>query len=223
MITRDINIVPDEVPDYVAAGANCALSQVSFGLDKAGLKTGEYLLIQGAGGLGLNASAVAKEKGAVVIVVDAVEDRLHTAKNFGADYVINIKEVPKLEDRIKMVNEITGGEGVDVALEVAGVPQAFAEGPQYIRLGGRYIEIGNISPVKSVEFFPGSITRKAITVYGVIRYDPWYLYNSLKFLERNCKKYPYEGFTDKEYSLDEVQEALERSEARLVTRAVIVP
>lgn len=215
--------VPDNVPDSVAAGANCALSQVYFGIEKANLTAGEYFLIQGAGGLGLNAAAIANEKGAKVIVIDSVEERLHLAKGFGAQYTININEYKTLEERVKVVNEITGGEGADVAIEVTGVASAFAEGIQLIRTGGRYVEIGNISPDKKTEFAPAYITRKAAQVIGVVRYNPWYLYKSLKFLAENYNKYPYDKFTDKEYGLDEVQTALERAEKRLVTRAAIVP
>jgi threonine dehydrogenase-like Zn-dependent dehydrogenase len=215
--------VPDEVSDQIAASANCALSQVYFGIEQACLTGGEYILIIGAGGLGLNATAIAKEKGAKVIVVDAVKDRLQLAKEFGADFTIDINEYNTIEERVKKVNEITGGEGADVVLEVAGVPQAFVDGVHYARLGGRLIEIGNVSPQKTVEIGPALITRKALHVIGVVRYNPWYLYKSLQFLKENSNKYPYYKFTDKEYSLDEVQLALERAEKRLVTRAVIVP
>jgi D-arabinose 1-dehydrogenase-like Zn-dependent alcohol dehydrogenase len=55
--------VPDEVSDQVASFANCALAQVYYGLDRAELRAGETLVIQGAGGLGLAAIAVAKERG----------------------------------------------------------------------------------------------------------------------------------------------------------------
>ncbi len=60
--------------------SNCAFSQVYYGLDRSGLKAGETLLIQGAGGLGLYASAIAKEKGAKVIIIDGVKERLELAK-----------------------------------------------------------------------------------------------------------------------------------------------
>lgn len=55
--------VPENVEDAVASSANCATSQVYFGIDLSKLTAGEFLLIQGAGGLGLNAAAIANEKG----------------------------------------------------------------------------------------------------------------------------------------------------------------
>src|SRR2546428_11891634 len=56
--------IPDEVSDDVATPANCALAQVLYGLTRAGLRQGDTAVIQGAGGLGLNAAAVASAGGA---------------------------------------------------------------------------------------------------------------------------------------------------------------
>ena len=50
--------VPDGVDDSVFAGANCALSQVLHGLEEARIKFGDYVVVQGAGGLGLFACTV---------------------------------------------------------------------------------------------------------------------------------------------------------------------
>src|ERR687885_2902059 len=56
--------VPDPLPDELVAGVNCAMAQVTAGLDLAELAVGEHVVIQGAGGLGLYAIAVARERGA---------------------------------------------------------------------------------------------------------------------------------------------------------------
>ncbi|GAW92801.1 zinc-binding dehydrogenase [Calderihabitans maritimus] len=217
--------VPDSVPDAVAAGANCGLSQVICGLDLAELRNGESVVIQGAGGLGLYAVAVAKEKGAKVIVIDKVKERLEQAKAFGADYVIDLNEFTTLESRSREVQKLTEGDGADVVLEVAGVPEALIDGVHMIRPGGRYISIGNVNVSKEFEVpvAPGLITRKCAKIIGVVRYNPWYLYRALKFLERNHARYPFDKLTDKEYGLEEVPEALQKAENRVVTRAAIVP
>ena len=65
--------LPDEISDDIATPVNCALSQVLYGLQRAGLRFGQTAVIQGAGGLGLNAVAVAKDMGAdKVIVIDQI-------------------------------------------------------------------------------------------------------------------------------------------------------
>jgi threonine dehydrogenase-like Zn-dependent dehydrogenase len=210
--------VPDNVPDIVAASANCALSQVYFGLERANLRYGETLVVQGAGGLGLNACAVAKEFGATVIVIDGFENRLQLAKEFGADYTINFHEYENVGEHVV---KLTKG-GADVGLEVTGVPSAFQEGIQLIRPGGRYVSIGNVSPGFQTNFDPGLLTRKAITIYPVVRYEPWYLNKSLQFLSRNIDRYPFYKMFDSTYSLEEISVALDKSAKREVTRASIV-
>lgn len=215
--------VPDSIPNHIAASANCALSQVYFGLEQGKVQPGETILIQGAGGLGLNAIAVAKEKKLRVIVVDGVESRLQQARAFGADEIILLNDYPTLKQRVAKINALTNDLGVDVALEVAGVPQAFAEGIDYIRAGGRYIVIGNISPGKTVPFDPGYLTRKCITIIPVLRYNPWYLKKALLFLEENLERYPFATLLDAQFTLTDVKEALDQSANRSVTRATIIP
>lgn len=214
--------VPNEVPDSVAASANCALSQVTFGIDQIGLQYGETLLIQGAGGLGLNAVAVAKERGATVLVIDRSEPRLRQAQGFGADHIVNMADLPELEDRIKAIQDLTAGQGPDVVMEVTGAPSAFAEGLRQIRRGGRYVVMGNLSPGATVEFDPGYVTRKALTIRHVDRYEGRYLYKSLAFLAAHQDKYPFAAMIDATFSLEGVEEALEKSLARQVTRAAIL-
>ncbi|MGR9047596.1 zinc-binding dehydrogenase [Halobacillus faecis] len=214
--------VPDNVPNSAASGANCALSQVYYGLEKSGLTYGDSIVIQGAGGLGLNAAAVAKEKGAKVIVIDAVEKRLEIAKQFGADHVINLKKVDTVEQRVEEVKALTNGEGVDIGIELSGVPDAFSEGIHLIRKGGKYVSIGNVSPGKMTEFDPGFLTRRSIQIVPIVHYDPWYLNKALEFLSSNINKYPFAQMMDGEFSFNSVQEALDKAATREVTRASIV-
>src|SRR5256886_2082040 len=60
--------IPDEISDDVATPVNCALSQVVYGLQRAGLRFGHTAVIQGAGGLGINAVGVARDMGAGKII-----------------------------------------------------------------------------------------------------------------------------------------------------------
>jgi threonine dehydrogenase-like Zn-dependent dehydrogenase len=214
--------VPDSVANPLAAGANCALSQVMFGLDQIDLRYGETLLIQGLGGLGLSAVAVAKERGVRVIAVDAVRQRLQQASAFGADHVIDLNETSTVEARAELIGRLTGGRGPDVALEVTGVPAAFAEGLQLIRRGGRYLVMGNLSPGSTVDYDPGLMGRKAITIRHVDRYEGRYLWKALEFLAHHQERYPFANLVDAEFSLDAVETALDKSLAREVTRAAIV-
>ena len=215
--------VPENLDPGIAAGANCALSQVMFGLDRTGIEHGDTVVVQGASGLGLNSLAVANERGAETIVIEGVDGRIERAEQFGADHVIDFRELETSEARAERVRELTGGTGADVGVEVAGVPEAFAEGISLLRDGGRYLEMGNVSPGQTTEFDPGALTRKSIDITSVVRYNPWYLHRALEFLDTNSEKYPYDELIDAEFALEDVEEALAKSDSREVTRATLLP
>ena len=214
--------VPDEVSDRAAASANCALSQVYFGLDLARVGYGDTLVVQGAGGLGLNAAAVAKEKGAEVIVIDAVGQRLEQARRFGADHVIDMRAHATQEARVEAVMALTAGRGADFCMEVAGVVQAFAEGTRLVRAGGTFISIGTLNPGQTVAYDPGYSLRRGVTILPAMRYPGPYLHKALDFLRKTRDKYPHDELLDADYRLDDVARALADSAARTVTRASLV-
>ncbi len=217
--------VPDNVPDEAVAGANCGLSQVLFGLHQIGLSTGDSLVIQGAGGLGLYAAAVGKDMGAQVITIEGIPERIELAKRFGAESVVDMQQHKTAEERVELVQSLTLGYGADVVLEVSGVPAAFLEALQLARPGGKVVEIGNVSlgAEHEISLAPGLITRKMLRVQGFVRYQPWYLHKALRFLERKHKDHPFAELSDRKYGLGEVGEAIERQEAKKVPRPAIVP
>ena len=150
-------------------------------------------------------------------------DLVKIRKEFGADVTININEVKTLEERETLVKELTDGRGVNMALEVTGFAGAFEEGIHHLAIMGRYVVIGINSTAVNATISPGYITRKALTVYGVVRYLPEYLHKSLLFLEKNQDKYPFKDFSERTFALEELEEALQLSADRKITRAIIRP
>ena len=99
--------VPDGLDDDLLGPVNCAMGTVTTGLIRADAGEGDYVVIQGAGGLGIHATAMAKEMGADrVIVLDRLEN-LELAEAFGADHTINIEEFNTPETRLRRVRELT--------------------------------------------------------------------------------------------------------------------
>jgi threonine dehydrogenase-like Zn-dependent dehydrogenase len=222
--------VPDDVSDEMATPVNCALSQVTYGLQKAGMKYGDTVVVQGAGGLGLNAIAVAKEMGAdAVIAIDGLPGRLELAKRFGADAVIDINESPSPMDRIAKVKQLTQNRGGDIVVEVVGVPEVVPEGLQMLREGGTYLEIGNISFGRTASIDPSQLVWGSKRIQGVIMYDPWVIPEALDFLVRTREKYPHGDVVSHKFKLADINDAFENSEwaregsTTKVNRAVIVP
>ncbi|MEE8469776.1 MAG: zinc-binding dehydrogenase, partial [Dehalococcoidia bacterium] len=216
--------VPDDLTDDMVAPVNCALSEVIYGLERAGLGFGETIAIQGAGGLGIYATAVAKDMGAdKVIVIDGIQERLDLAKAFGADELIDMRELKTPIERVLRVRELTGGWGADVVAELVGFPHAVPEGIDMLGNGGRYLEIGNISPLKTYDADPSSLVMNNKSIIGVMLYGPNTLKKALDFLSRAKNKYPFDKILSRSYPLEEINEAFENQDKGLVSRSTIVP
>ncbi|MCP5120562.1 MAG: zinc-binding dehydrogenase, partial [bacterium] len=198
--------VPAGVPIEVAAPANCALSTVIYAADKVGIEPGESVLIQGAGLLGLNLVALAREAGAAtVMVADVNARRLDLARAFGVDTCFDPTEEGD-EAVLQRVREATGGHGVDVAFEVCGVPSAVSLGLDALRIGGRYAL--TIARPAVIDIDLNRVTRKCLIVVGIHNYHPRTLGTALRFLADRSGKYPYDRIVGKVFSLSQIDEAL---------------
>jgi threonine dehydrogenase-like Zn-dependent dehydrogenase len=224
-----IFLVPDTLSDELVAPVNCALCQVIFGLHQAGLRFGGSVVIQGAGGLGVQAAAVAKDMGAqTVIVVDQIPNRLALAREFGADHTIDLREIADRKERVNLVRKLTGGVGADVACDFVGFPQVIPEGIEMLRSGGAYLEIGTISRGAKIELEPAQLVWGAKRIIGVIQYDPWVIPRALDFLVRNRSRWPFEKLVSHKYPLAEIDRAFADSEWKVrdtttIARAALVP
>ena len=216
--------VPDELEDRLVAGLNCAMAQVVCGLQRAHLHLGDNVVIQGAGGLGVFATAVAKELGAgQVVVVDGVPERLALAREFGADETVDLRELPEPAQRIQRVRDLTDGWGADVVMELAGFARVVPEGVQMLGRTGTYVEIGNISPGQTVEFDPSWLCLQNKTMLGMLYYEAEHLKQALDFVARTRQTYPYEKVLSHTFPLAQVNEAFQAADRGEVTRASIDP
>ncbi len=205
--------VPDELPDDLVAPSNCAVSQVIYSLRQADFAFGDTLVVQGAGGLGLYAIAVAREMGAEqIIAIDALPQRLELARQFGADEAISLEEYPTDEARVQRVRELTGRRGARVVLEVVGMPRVIPEGLQMVRPGGTYVDVGVISAGFKVELAPSTLLRNNTRYVAVNHYEPIVLAQALEFLRRNRSRYPFHKIVSHRFPLAQINEAFRQAE-----------
>jgi len=220
--------VPDDLPDEMVTPVNCALSEVIFALDKAPFRLGDTIVIQGAGGLGVNATAVARAMGAgTIIVIDGVAERLKLAKECGADVLVDMNEAKAPQDRIAQVMSLTRGRGADLVCEFVGLPAAIPEGLAMVRSGGTYLEVGNISFGQTTTIDPSSLVWPNKSILAVNMYDPWILPAALDFLQRNRDRFPLAQVVSHRYALEKIDEAFQQAEwegkQTAISRAVITP
>jgi threonine 3-dehydrogenase len=132
---------------------------------------GANVLVTGCGPIGIFAVGICKAAGASRIIATDVNDkRLALARRMGAQDAIHPG------DAERVVRDATAGLGVDVVLEMSGVPSAVHQAMALVRPAGRVQMLG--VPAKPMEFdFATELIFKGITVYGVTgrrMYDTWH-------------------------------------------------
>jgi threonine dehydrogenase-like Zn-dependent dehydrogenase len=214
--------VPDNVTDTMVVSANCALAQVIMGLERVNVALGDRVVVQGCGGLGLYACAVAKERGAeTVIAIDGIDERLWLARRMGADHVIDFRDASDARQRIGIVKELTGGLGADVVAELVGSAGVIDEGLRMLAWGGRYLEIGVFFTGTSFACDPGRLVAQNQRIECVGSYDAASLERAIRFLSRNAGRLPLDDIVA-DYPLDAINEAFADQASGRVKRASLV-
>ena len=132
--------IPEELTDeQVLFLADILPTAYEVGVLNGKVEPGDTIAVVGAGPIGLATIMTARLRTpAKIIAIDLADARLARALDFGADVVINNGS----EDAIARVMELTGGRGVDVAIEAVGVPETFELCTELIRAGGRVANVG---------------------------------------------------------------------------------
>jgi threonine dehydrogenase-like Zn-dependent dehydrogenase len=166
----------------------------------------------------------------LIIAVDGIPGRLSLAREFGADHIIDIRECPTPEDRVAAVRELTNGEGVTHATDVAGVKGVVAEGIQMLANGGTYLEIGSIVSGFAFPFDPDQACRRNLRLIGFMQYDTRILPRALDFVLRSRATVPWDRIISHTFPLEGIQEAFQQAEwvgrdpvEAVITRAAVTP
>ncbi len=143
------------------------------------IKEAEYCMVIGAGTIGLLVVALLKMRGARnIIVSDATNFRLETAKKMKVDHIINSCEV----DFLETVKEITNGKMCGFAIEAVGIAPTAGNSLDCLRIGGTVVWIGMAQKV--VEVNMQKIVTTELTIKGNYVYDFYGFRESLKLLEQ---------------------------------------
>lgn len=136
--SRNAILLPDNIPFEQGATLMCASATAFHALLKGRINPGDRVAIFGVGGLGQSAVQLAKAFGATdVFAVDINNEKLKLASQYGA-IAINAKE----KDAVSEIKNISGGRGVDVAIEMIGLPQTQKQALQCAGPMGRVVLVG---------------------------------------------------------------------------------
>ena len=155
-----------KVPDHVSLEAACILGDAvatSYHAitRRAQVRPGTTLALIGVGGVGLHALQMARLAGGWVIAVDVNDARLELARSLGADAVVDARRGPFHE----AVRKLTGGQGVDVVLELVANAQTLPSSYQSVKRAGRLVFVG-YTPGLPLPVMPHELVRNELEIVG---------------------------------------------------------
>jgi alcohol dehydrogenase len=215
----------EDVPAEAGVLINAVISNaIRWGRMVGNFAIGDAVVIQGVGQQGLCQVIVAKESGCNPIIVTGIStdsERFELAKEFGADYTINV-EKENVADR---VSEITGGHMADVVVDVAGSTKAIQNSIDLVKIGGTVV-VATVTGTETVTpLIVDKIVHKEIKFQGVLASDATCMRRAIKLVE--MRKYPIEKIISHKYSLEEAERAVKTAGGYFKdirpTKCVIIP
>ena len=221
-VTCENRVVPisGAMPLRQAALLGCAIpTGAGIILNTADVQEGNTVAVFGVGGIGSSAILAANlRKARAIIAVDVFEHKLELASQLGATHLINARQ----QEPLTTILEITGGRGVDYAIEAAGVRETMEKAFQSVRdNGGLCVLAGNLPHGECISLNPFDLIRgkRIIGSWGggtqpdrdIPMYVEYYLSGKLQ-LDRLLAH---------SYSLGDINQALEDLENGKIGRALI--
>ena len=137
--------VPDDLDDEAVLFATDIMSTGFGAIESAGLRSGDSVAVFAQGPVGLCVTAAARARGAgLIVAVESLPARVAMAKRLGADRVV----AP--EDAVEKILALTGGKGVDVAVEALGNQTTLESAARVTRFGGAVSSVGVYSKFPTV-------------------------------------------------------------------------
>jgi S-(hydroxymethyl)glutathione dehydrogenase/alcohol dehydrogenase len=216
--------LPPGLPAVESAVLGCAVF-TAYGAVRhaAELRGGERVAVVACGGVGLNVIQVARAFGASqIIAIDVRADKLQIAKDLGATHTVNAAGA-SVADVTKTVFEHTKGRGADVAFEVLGRPETFAQAVDLLGDGGRMIAVGIAAGRATAPVEITRLVRRGLRIIGSYgartRAD---MPEIIRLAERGA--FRLESFVTRRYPLAEADAAYQAlSRGEIAGRAVVVP
>ncbi len=213
----------DGVDPDAATSLACSGLTAYNAVKKANANSPEYMVIIGAGGLGLMAIQIAKAiTKAKIICIDNDDKKFDTAKKMGADFVVNTNVVGSISSgggsTIDKIISICNGKGADSVIDFVNAPQTVRTALGAVRKRGNIVLVGLFGG--SLEVSLVTIPLKSLIIQGAYTGN----YTDMVELLELARKGVINPVISKRYTLNEANNALEDLKARkIIGRAVINP
>lgn len=154
---RNAVALPDGISFAHGAAAMCSSATAFHALKRGRMGKGDRVAVFGIGGLGMSAVQIARALGAAeVFAVDLDERKLKLAESFGA---VTVRAA--VGDPVAAIRERSGGRGVDVALELIGLPLTMEQALRVLAVHGRAVIAGLATKPMAVDSYRDLLGREA--------------------------------------------------------------
>jgi len=189
---------------YEEAALAEPLSCCIHGVDLAQIKSGDTVVVLGAGPIGLLHTQLVRILGAskVTTITGHNEEKLAFARKLGADDTINAS----LEDPVSKVRASSSGIGADVVVEATGNPVAVEQAIKMARRGGRVIIFGCAPEKAKIEVSPYIINDSELMIFGAFN-NPYTMSRAIRLI--GSGKIKTKHLISHEFGLDNILKAFE--------------
>ncbi|MFX1501666.1 MAG: zinc-binding dehydrogenase [Promethearchaeota archaeon] len=167
---KDVIPLPTELSLEESCIISDAISTPYHAVKNRGqVRPGDWAVVIGCGGIGLNVVQNIKVAGGLPIAVDILSKKLEVAKQIGAVETVLAKDMTEREI-VSAIRKITGG-GADIAFEAIGHPSTMKQAFNSLRTGGRLVAVG-YSPKRWDGFDIGRVMFREMEIMGSLGCRP---------------------------------------------------
>lgn len=170
---------------FTAAALTEPLACALHGVDASNVAQGDTVVIIGAGPMGLLLAAIARLRGARIIITGHGSDRLAMASQFGADVVIDASQMSAQEQQEAVLQETEAQHGADVVIEAVGTTHTWVLATTLVRPGGLVNFFGGCPSSSQVGLDTYPLHYGELTLKGVFHHTPAYFAQALELVQEN--------------------------------------
>jgi threonine dehydrogenase-like Zn-dependent dehydrogenase len=215
--SKDIFHLPDAIPLIEGAIIADALTTPFHAVVNRGrVAPGDWVVVIGCGGVGLNVIQMAAAMGARVIAADKAADKLEWATRLGATRTLDVSGAERPD---RALRQLTEGDGADVAFEVVGRPETQELGLACLRTGGRLVLVG-YSP-RDMKLNSGRVMFREMEVVGSLGCRPLDYPRVIEMVRQ--ERVRLTELVTHRFALDCIDAALDTLREGRAVRAVVTP
>jgi len=215
-----VKVNPAARPEAAGLVGCGIMAGLGAAINTGGVSRGDSVAVIGCGGVGNAAIAGAKLAGAHTIIAVDVDDRkLEWAKQFGATHTINSRQT----DPVQAIRDLTGGHGVNVAIEAVGKPETYTQAFYARDHAGTVVLVGVPSPAMKLELPLLDVFGRGGSLKSSWYGDCLPTRDFPMFIDLYLQgRLDLDRFVSETITLDKVEEAFHKMERGEVLRSVVV-